>query len=682
MVEEYYRVTRLIGTGGMSEVYEILNLPMSKKFALKVLKPTVSEVSLKRFQKEVKAVAHLDHPSIVKVHTFGWLENKQPYMILDLLEGETLHSVLKREGSLSIERALELCEQIALGLDYAHGLGMIHRDLKPGNIMLERATNPYESPAAKIIDFGLVKFLGSENFDTNPLTEIGTVFGTPLYMSPEQCLGENVDIRSDIYSLGCILFECLCGVTPFSAESALHVMMKHSQQEPETLHRASLGRQFPKGLQEIVSKALAKNPDERYQNFGEMIPYLRQARGLLKGQGEEILAPQVTIKNRIHDLSDKAIVNLMIAGFVTLGSLSAFAYLHDIDKEEKGFNQNQRSSSEDVLTTASKIEIQNLADKQMYFSKIIGNKKKFSFPFDQSIAKLSWRPRNSKREFEYIYKEAAPLIASNSELRLEIGWQFCRLYPSYLRMFRPEEITHLTLIDEPLKRRKLIPDSDTIFDDALTYANHFTGLEELSANETPISDIGLRNLNLESKSKMLHMHLGITLISGKSLAKQAILPKLKTLDLTLNDDGNAVIPYLRDINSFTLQAANISNDNVEQLADLKNLEKLDLRSNPSITDFAYTAIGKIKSLEVLRVSATDATVAQAIRLNSLTKLRVLDINLDLASATEISNLKNVLPKGCRIKQTHSSIFPQIQNSILLQKTNRLNKISGRHSSSR
>ncbi|MBC7998952.1 MAG: serine/threonine protein kinase [Leptolyngbya sp.] len=647
----------------MSEVYEILNLPMSKKFALKVLKPQVSEVSLKRFQKEVKAVAHLNHPSIVKVHSFGWLENKQPYMILDLLEGETLHSVLKREGSLTIDRALELCEQIALGLDYAHGLGMIHRDLKPGNIMLERARNLHESPAAKIIDFGLVKFSGTENFDTNPLTEIGTVFGTPLYMSPEQCLGEKVDIRSDIYSLGCILFECLCGVTPFSAESPLHVMMKHSQQLPETLARASMGRQFPKGLQAIVSKALAKNPDQRYQNLSAMISDLRQERCLLKGQWEDILAQNKTLEIRVHSPSDRSIVSLLMFGFIALVPITAFAILN-ITTEKIDFSQPNKGEK---TVNASEISIHNFAERQSCFSKIIGDRKKISFPFEQSIAKVSWRPRYSQGNFEEIDNSRTSLIESNAELKLEIGWQFCRLYPSYLRMFRPEEITELTIIDEPLKRRKLLPNSESIFDDALIYANHFTRLRTLSANETPISDFGLLNLQLELKNEMRHMHLGSTLVSGKFLAKQKTLAKLKTLDLTLNDNGNVVLPYLRDITSLTLQAANISDENAEQIAELKLLKELDLRSNAAISDSSYTAIKELKNLEVLRLSATATTVAQATSLTSLTSLRVLDTNLERANKTEISRLKEVLPPFCRIKQTQSSILPLIQKSLLLEK---------------
>jgi len=256
---EKLKVIELLGQGGMGSVYRVEHLLMNRQFALKCLnKFQAADASWKRFQNEAKAAHLLDHANLLKVFEFGLLPGGQPYFLMELVEGITLADEIKRLGSLPVRRAIKIFIQVSFAIAYAHEHKVIHRDLKPSNIMLVQ--KPGEPEFVKVVDFGIAKLTGLDEFNQQTLTKTGEIFGSPLYMSPEQCMGTGVDQRSDLYSLGCVFYEALTSAPPFFGESALSTMMKHQTETQLSLKEASLGLEYPAGLEKIITNLLEKDP--------------------------------------------------------------------------------------------------------------------------------------------------------------------------------------------------------------------------------------------------------------------------------------------------------------------------------------------------------------------------------------------------------------------------------------
>ncbi|MBS1955765.1 MAG: protein kinase [Cyanobacteria bacterium SZAS-4] len=264
-----YRVIAVLGRGGMGVVYKVEQIYLGIELALKTInKASLTDVSVRRFQAEARAVFALNHPNVISVHDFGLLDDDTPFLAMEFVQGITLSELLKQR-LLTVDEAIPVFIQVCAGLAHAHEHGVVHRDIKPGNIMLLDQVMPGTEGSVKILDFGIAKLTESDEGDIQSLTRTGEIFGSPLYMSPEQCSGGKLDHRSDIYSLGCVIFEALTGTTPFVGESALATMMMHQSSTVPSLKEASLGTDFPKELEQIVQSMLAKNPDNRYQNLNE-----------------------------------------------------------------------------------------------------------------------------------------------------------------------------------------------------------------------------------------------------------------------------------------------------------------------------------------------------------------------------------------------------------------------------
>jgi tetratricopeptide (TPR) repeat protein/predicted Ser/Thr protein kinase len=272
-----YDVVGKLGQGAMGEVFRGHDPVLNREVAIKRISAGIDadDNIRKRFWREANAIAQLSHRNIVTVYELG-TEGEQAFMAMELLDGTDLkHAIAQRR--MALDQKLDVIEQILEGLSFAHGKGIVHRDLKPANVHL------LPNGLVKIMDFGLAKVSGSD------MTATGTVMGTPHYMSPEQVRGLKTDARSDVFAVGCLFYELLTGRKPFDAESMHAVLFKVIQEEPPPLVEAAPGTPAP--LVQIVEKALAKNPDERFANAGEMLDWLRRARhALASGRGHEPVA--------------------------------------------------------------------------------------------------------------------------------------------------------------------------------------------------------------------------------------------------------------------------------------------------------------------------------------------------------------------------------------------------------
>jgi eukaryotic-like serine/threonine-protein kinase len=261
---ERYEIGGVLGRGGMAEVHRGRDLRLGREVAVKVLRSDLArDPSFQvRFRREAQAAASLNHPAIVAVYDTG--EDRTgngatPYIVMEYVEGETLRDVLRREGHLEPRRAMELTADICGALDFSHRNGIVHRDVKPGNVMIT------PQGTVKVMDFGIARAV-SDSAAT--MTSTAAVIGTAQYLSPEQARGEGVDARSDVYSVGCMLYELVTGAPPFTGDSPVAVAYQHVREDPRL--PSSINPQIPPELDAIVLKAMSKNPANRYQSAAEM----------------------------------------------------------------------------------------------------------------------------------------------------------------------------------------------------------------------------------------------------------------------------------------------------------------------------------------------------------------------------------------------------------------------------
>jgi serine/threonine protein kinase len=265
-----YRIERRLGEGGMGVVYLAEHVRLSRMVALKVLGARLAEDRefRTRFERESKLAASLDHPNIVPVYDAGEAEGLL-YIAMRLVEGTDLANVLRDEGALDAERALSVVSQTAEALDEAHTAGLVHRDVKPGNIMLARSPRTSHEHVY-LTDFGLARVAAGTR-----LTKSGYFLGTIHYSSPEQFTGAEMDGRTDVYSLGCVAFECLTGVVPFERDHEPAVMYAHLQEEPPSV--TSRRPELPAAVDEVIAAAMAKRREDRFATCGQMVEALGAA---------------------------------------------------------------------------------------------------------------------------------------------------------------------------------------------------------------------------------------------------------------------------------------------------------------------------------------------------------------------------------------------------------------------
>lgn len=262
VVDGVYELVSVLGRGGMGVVFAARHKLLGKLYALKLInKAEVDEIVLARFKAEAMVLARLRHRAIVSVHNMGVDRGRCIYYVMDLLDGETLSAHIKNNGPLHFEQAIGIFSEVAEALGVAHERGIVHRDVKPSNIMLIAGEKNGELQT-RLVDFGIARL----NVGSQSHTATGSIFGTPFYMSPEQCEGTTVDGRSDIYSLGCSLFETLTGRPPFRGGNPFQTFYMHLNMEPPTLASVNPQGDFPGPLEDCLRKMLAKNPENRYRD--------------------------------------------------------------------------------------------------------------------------------------------------------------------------------------------------------------------------------------------------------------------------------------------------------------------------------------------------------------------------------------------------------------------------------
>jgi serine/threonine-protein kinase len=264
-----YKLGKSLAQGGNGVIYPGEDIHTNQRVAVKVMHEEYLSNSqyVERFRREAECLAALEHPHIVKLIDYG-IDTERAYLVMEFVEGMDLHDVLQKVGEIPFERAVPIFIQVCNALGFAHQAGLIHRDLSPANIVLDASYDDIDF--AKLIDFGLVKVVEQPGRYVQRLTKTGMICGTPTYMSPEQCQGKELDFRSDIYSIGCVMYEVLTGTPPLMGPSTKQTLLSHLHAQPQSMRIVAPGANIPEVLDQLVLKTLQKFPEDRQSSMAQL----------------------------------------------------------------------------------------------------------------------------------------------------------------------------------------------------------------------------------------------------------------------------------------------------------------------------------------------------------------------------------------------------------------------------
>lgn len=618
-----YEFIGKIGEGGMGVVYKARHLALNHLVAIKMMHVNkMDQNKILRFQQEAKAVSSLDHPSIVRVRDFGISEAGQPHMVLDYIDGVTLESMIKTHGPLSLTDAKELFTQICDAVAHAHQRKVLHRDLKPSNIMLVYRDN--QPPLPVIVDFGIAKVVDPGQQQGMNLTQTGEIFGSPFYMSPEQTAGKELDQRSDVYSVGCVLFETLTGAPPFVGQNAIETLIMHTSASPPTLKQGSLGKVFPAGLQAVMDKALAKDPQNRFQDMNSFKVALLKA----IDQPDVVDASTNLVDSRKKVNSSLPIIAATTVLILFAVSASAWYFV----------KRSKNNKAIPVAASAIMATTDNKKDGLPAKTEAAQNAAKTT---DTATATNGVRAGLEDPELGIpdIEESAAKAILRNKD-KDEIEVEF----PTDKSMSAFDQVTKATSVKlmhatiegpglkhlEHLHLRTFILEEDPALQESgiQTIANQ-RDLHELSLEDDPISDESLWMLNYLPELEILN--LSQTGISGSGLYRMRGCHHLKKLDLCkcmrLEDKDLGLLQNFTFLEELRLSKSSLKNIGLmARGGTITPLKLLELDGTP-FDDDSIKGLKPLPALVYLTLDDTKVTPSGLMRLASFTPaLKFLGLN--------------------------------------------------------
>lgn len=674
-----YRVLDFVGQGGMGYVYKVEHLMMSRVMALKVLRSEqVSDSVWQRFRNEALAIARLEHPNIVKIYDMSQTAEGLPYYTMDLLIGQSLDDYLLDNDQLPIDFALPIFRQVCAGLAYAHDRGIIHRDIKPGNIMLLEDKNS-TVPLVKIVDFGIAKLNTFDGAVGQGLTRPGEIIGSPLYMSPEQCSGMALDYRSDMYSVGVTMFHMLTGRPPLLGKSAIETTAMHQTVIPPMMCEIDADTDYPPALEKIVARLLEKSPDDRFDSLADVaqdLLALERGDGISLDRRAEADRPRVPSK--AHSIYEKSVtraqnstigsttdstevlpffrsrnVLLLLVTGALVATSSVFALFFVRQQQPKPIalidaNAGVTTDStthiflENISDGNKNLSVEDKAIKAFLksnpapYSHIESNGPNklwvFQFPEQFSIGACTFNPAVVRTQYPDSVARGRLVAVHGGKLKFEAD-ECVERYPQLLASFKPDDIDWLVV-----NRLQVV--APTLLENIA----RLTSLRCLNLKSKKLQDADLAWLGKLTNLRILNI-IGAD-ISSEGLAKSAVLPKLDGLYFQGNTEITPVLEALIKagrIVELQIEYPALTQAQVSLLARMKHLKKLRLCSE-TVTDETLSPLSKLVQLEELNLESCPKVTGKTVRrLTDLKQLKVLRMSLDFEDAEAEAALHKALP---------------------------------------
>jgi serine/threonine protein kinase len=648
VVAENYKVERLIGSGGMGNVYLVEQIFLGKRFALKLLsKHHHAPAAVLRFQQEARTTAQLRHANLVEVHDYGVQGCDQPFLVMDYIEGITLSQILKEKGSLSLDYVIALALEVTQGLQYAHSKGVVHRDIKPGNILVLNAELVPVAGSVKIVDFGIAKLSQQEQGEIQELTKTGEIFGSPIYMSPEQCQGTVVDGRADIYSLGCVLFECLTGSPPFLGQNAMSTMVKRLTDDPPTLKEASLGKDYPESVESLVHKMLAVDPDKRYQTFDDVITELKQ---LQNRQGERLQVVQRS-SGRRSPLPFRALMkNISIVIVTALVSSAATALV------DRKFIFASEFNADTAYRTEQK-RIAELADKRSAAKYLVDYKEAKRYPF---------REIQGQGEFR---KEV--LIFPNKCGKVSFGSPMSKMQEAFGPIETHGQLVNLFLSEEAAADPQTLQNLLDVNFGIIAYSGKYRVTNETlemfaklkHVQELDIDCCDISSLEPIYDRKMFGLDVGETPLTSSELLRLKHLREIEVITFGPIDKPSAVLSGLsKEKLTYLYYKGALASDNeaklwrdldendVAMIASMPNLSAVGFQDCSEFNDERISQLVPMQSLRSLVIRDCRITPKALIYIEKMPHLDNINLAVDWPA-----KYKNALLSFARKKGIHVQI---------------------------
>jgi len=623
-ITQRYSVKEIIGAGGMGQILRAYDPNLNIDVAIKVLHSLDSEITAIRLQREAIAAGKLQHLNITRVFDFGLTSNNVPYMVMEFLEGEILSDILLERGSLSVKESIEIFLQICSGLEHAHKNGIVHRDLKPSNIIIVKSASGKQ--IVKIFDFGLAQLENAEQ----KLTAFNTTVGSPPYMSPEQVCALEVDSRSDIYSLGCLLFETLTGALPLKGRTPIETMTMQRDLAPPLISEIKEDAKFPGSLVELVDKCLAKLPQDRPQSAELMASELESIRHEVLRQEFSGPEPEPVAAFQPKRFSQRAI-KIFLVGIVLTGiavALGTDQYLKNKNRQEalnsNLFDQSQRKPAT-LKTLAPVVEA----------NKIFAKGPKLAPDQTTETLELSGDEVSDENLKNLVSLKRLSTLKISSEKLSDLGVeQIVKIKPLKILTLDSDKISNkvVGLLVQLPNLSFLALESKNINDDCILNLAHIKKLQGLSLCNTSCSpDVGLKLAQLPLvKSISLEGNSAISKKSIDAFAKAGV----QQLNLGFIPIGKEEWHAMRNLTQlFRLDATNTKETPafVEELSALAKWKYLDLHKSPVIDERLISSLLKLK-LQYLDLSDTTINDKQLVKLAKMGTL----VNLRLKNCPQIT----------------------------------------------
>ncbi|MBP6743974.1 serine/threonine protein kinase [bacterium] len=662
-----YRVLDFIGEGAMGLVYKVEHTLLNKILAFKVLKTEfLSEAIWKRFRLEGQAIARLDHVNIVKIYDMSQTEDGLPFFTMDLLVGQSLDDYLQDYGRLSVEDALPIFRQVCAGLAYANDHGIIHRDIKPGNIMLiDSKDGSIGKCTVKIVDFGIAKLVDDGNTSQQGLTRPGEVFGSPLYMSPEQCMGAKLDQRTDMYSVGITMFQALTGKPPLLGKSAVETAALHQSQEPPMLCDVAPDVEFPIELEEVIATMLAKSPDDRYSSLAEVANLLlqiekgddashTQRQPLRQSIGENDI--ENDNDGQVQQITKRQVLLVVSLTVISLASaillVRTFNSLTNHDKKPAQgmpitptkdpktvaiFTSTNPLSNDDPTIDEDKLSPQEIKDieafianKKTPYSRIVKGTRVFDFSDKFSLGDLIYTSQAETLKIDARGTVSIP-VESPIKLQSEMALQ---VYPELLTKFRKDDINELDISFVKPRNPKLAPSIAQL-----------TGLRQLAIKSSELTSADLKDLEQLKILRMLN--LSRTKVNSADLAKNSLIEQLKGIQIEFMDQPSVLLESLSKYNNISLldlRHVDLQTKDFATISRMKNIITLTL-TQTNIADEDLKLFSKLLKLRHLNIDKSSKLTENCIViLSQFADLRTLSLPDSLRNEQIEYRLKKRFPK--------------------------------------